>query len=157
MTQEFTYEDCPACAAAAGRAPAQIVTENPAFLAFLDPDPIRRGHLQVVQRAHFSSFNALPDALARDLLTLAERLAQAQRSVFQVDRVGFLFPAESGSYGAVHLVPLLSAGDVIGRRSAGRAGDALRSDSEPVDLELARNARRLRHCLLSAESRDALP
>ena len=116
MSEETSRGGYPSCAIAAGHSPGPIVVETPAFLARLDPEPIRRGHLQIIPRAHFPCFNALPPALARDLLAVAEDLAEVQRSVFQVDRVGFLFPAERGGHAEIHLVPLLSAGDVVARR-----------------------------------------
>lgn len=157
MTDSSAEGHCLSCAVAAGQAPAHIVAETPAFLAFLDPGPIRLGHLQVVPRAHFSCFNALPEALARDLLLFAERLAETQRAVFQVDRVGFLFPAETVSHASVHLVPLLSAGDVASRR-VGTKGKILKgAGSEPIDLDLARTARALRQALPSASSMGAMP
>jgi histidine triad (HIT) family protein len=127
---------CPICAIAAGRAAAHIVYEDDRLVAFLDIAPIRPGHLQIVPRAHFPHFNALPTALAGALLTLGQRLADGQRAAFRVDRVGFLFPAGEASHAQLHAVPLLSAGDVTARRTSGGAGTSA--------AELAQAARLLR-------------
>ena len=157
MTDPSPQGRCPSCAVAAGEVPAHIVTETPAFLAFLEPDPIRRGHLQVSPRAHFACFNALPDVLARDLLLLAEHLTSAQRRIFRVDRVGFLFPAEAVSHACVHLVPLLSAGDIASRRFGAAVKAVDDAESKPINLDLARTARSLRGGLLGTEGMGAMP
>jgi len=125
---------CPSCAIAAGESPAHVVLETAQFVAFLDPAPIRPGHLRIVPRAHYPHFNALPPSLAEDLLNLGQRLAAAQRAVFKADRVGFLCPAPGvpharsgacepharrpacGPHAELEVVPLLSAGDVTARR-----------------------------------------
>lgn len=117
MTEVRASGDCPFCAIAAGQTPAALITQSSSLVAFLDGNPIRRGHLRIVPRAHFPHFNALPPGLAADLLDLGQRLAAAQRSLFKVDRVGFLFPADAIPHAQVQLVPLLSAGDVAGRRA----------------------------------------
>lgn len=124
---------CPICRPAAGPSPLSVVYQDDRFVAFVDPLPIRTGHLRVVARAHFPHFNALPDALARDLLALAQRLGDVQRAALGVDRVGFLFPAggDGSAHAAVHVVPLLSAGDVVARRPLGAA---------PVELPAAERA-----------------
>ena len=157
MTDASIQGNCPACAIAAGSSPTPIVSETPAFVAFLDPDPVRRGHLRVIPRAHHASFNDLPVALARQMLTFAEYLADAQRRVFQVDRVGFLFAAKPAGHAAVQLVPLLSAGDVIARRSGLGSRPQLDHTASLVDLDLARTARLLRRRLLAAERMGAIP
>lgn len=108
---------CLSCAIAAGESPAHVVLETAQFVAFLDPAPIRPGHLRIVPREHYPHFNALPPSLADELLNLGQRLAVAQRAAFKVDRVGFLFPARGEPHAQVHAVPLLSAGDVTARRA----------------------------------------
>lgn len=154
MTEASTADGgCPACAVAAGRVPAHIVHESDRLVAYLDPAPIRPGHLRIVPRAHFPHFNALPVGLARELLDLGERLAAVQRAAFKVDRVGFLFPARL-THAQVHAVPLLSAGDVAGRRPA--AAPAVPASENPA-IDLAETARHLRRGLLAAESMGAMP
>ena len=157
MTEANPSGDCPFCAVSAGRLPAHIVAETPRLLAVLDGDPIRPGHLQILPREHYPHFNALPVALARELLSLGERLAAVQRSVFRVDRVGFLFPAGAAAHAQVQAVPLLSAGDVAARRPAALRQPAFPTRPGPSDAELAALAVRLGDALLAAEGMGAMP
>ena len=149
--------DCPFCGIAAGRHPAHIIAESPDLLAFLDADPIRSGHLQIMPRAHFPSFNALPEGLAREMLDLGERLARLQRAVFAVDRVGFLFAGGEFPHAHTHLVPLLSAGDVTARRRRTSPALDARGAGRPPAPELAVTAWRLRRELSSAVRMVAMP
>jgi len=152
-----TSADCPYCGIAAGRCPAHIVAETPTLVAFLDADPIRPGHLQVMPRVHFPSFNALPDALAKEMLNLGERLAEVQRAVFKVDRVGFLFPGGDIAHARTHLVPLLSAADVTSRRRRGLSPSMVDASPGQPAPELAVTAWRLRRSLSAAPRMGAMP
>lgn len=146
MTREIAARGgCLFCAIAAGQTPAHIVHESERLVAFLDSAPIRPGHLRIVPREHHPHFNALPPLLADELLNMGQRLAEAQRAVFKVDRVGFLFPAGGEPHAQVEVVPLLSAGDVTGRR----APDG--EPSRPSTADLARAAGLLRRELAAAE------
>jgi len=150
---------CPSCAIAAGESPAHVVLETAQFVAFLDTAPIRPGHLRIVPRAHYPHFNALPPSLAEELLNLGQRLATAQRAVFKVDRVGFLFPLSAephagppvcGAHAQLEGVPLLSAGDVTARRgAAARCAD---QDAGACAADLARAAGLLRRELAAPEA-----
>ncbi len=149
---------CLFCAIAAGRAPAHIVHETRHLVAFLDTAPIRPGHLRVMPRDHSPHFNALPAELAPELLTLGQRLADAQRAVFKVDRVGFLFPAGGVPHAHVDVVPLLSAGDVAARRPI--AGRQAPSQDPPgvAGRALAAAAAALARGLASPpDAREAVP
>jgi histidine triad (HIT) family protein len=142
---------CPFCAIAAGRAPAPIVHQSDRLVAFLEAAPIRPGHLRIIPRGHFPHFNALPADLARELLDLGQRLAEAQRAVFKVDRVGFLFPAGEEPHAQLQAVPLLSAGDVAGRRPGAAGQGAPAASRGPSGEALAAAAFRLSRSLVSAE------
>ncbi len=152
--QRAAQGGCPFCAIAAGRSPAPIVHQSARLVAFLDRSPIRPGHLRIIPREHFPHFNALPPDLARELLDLGRRLADAQRAVFKVDRVGFLFPAGDEPHAQLQAVPLLSAGDIAGRRpgAAGRGAPA----GGPSGEALAAAAFRLSRHLVTAEGRAGL-
>ncbi|MGF1592756.1 MAG: HIT family protein [Kiloniellaceae bacterium] len=147
MTQDpSVHGDCLSCAVAAGAFPAHVVHETVRFVAFLDADPIRPGHLRIVPRDHYPHFNALPPSLASELLHLGQRLAEAQRAVFKAERVGFLFPAGGEPHAQVEVVPLLSAGDVTARRRGATNGGGA------SEAELAQAARLLQRELAATEA-----
>ena len=68
---------CPFCAIVRGEAPAEIVLDAPAGIAFLDRRPVRHGHVLLVPRRHVTTLPDLIDAETGPLFALARRLARA--------------------------------------------------------------------------------
>lgn len=69
--------DCIFCAIVAGDAPADVVLDEPDFLAFLDRRPVFKGHVLLVPRAHVVTLPDLPAELRDGFLGAAQRLATA--------------------------------------------------------------------------------
>lgn len=69
--------DCVFCAIAAGDLPADLVLDEPEFLAFLDRRPVFKGHVLLVPRAHVDTLLDLPPELHAGFLGAGQRLAQA--------------------------------------------------------------------------------
>lgn len=71
--------ECVFCDIVAGEAPASIVYEDDAVLAFLDIRPVTLGHTLVVPRAHVAHLGDVPEDLAIRLFVVAQRVAAALR------------------------------------------------------------------------------
>jgi histidine triad (HIT) family protein len=54
--------DCVFCRIVAGKAPASTVFEDGRVLAFMDANPVRRGHVLVIPKAHRAQIWAMADA-----------------------------------------------------------------------------------------------
>ena len=76
--------DCVFCRIVAGQAPGSTVFEDRRVLAFMDANPVRRGHLLVIPKAHRAQIWAMADAefaaVYRRLPTLVRALARATRA-----------------------------------------------------------------------------
>ncbi|MGN6780472.1 MAG: HIT family protein [Marmoricola sp.] len=68
---------CAFCAIVSGEAAAEVVLDEPDFLAFLDRRPVFKGHVLLVPRAHVVTLPDLPAELRDGFLALAQRLAAA--------------------------------------------------------------------------------
>ncbi len=137
--------ECPFCRIADGSAAAHIVAEGPRVVAFADHKPLRRGHLQVIPRAHVEHFDALPPDLARDVFALAQDLARVLKTAYAVSRVGFVFTGHDVPHCHAHLVPLYRSDDITSLRYFDVDGDTLpRRDLWATEPKLAEEARRLR-------------
>ncbi len=63
-----------------GSAPAHMVADDGAILAFLDTRPVFDGHTLVVPRNHYASLAELSEDLLAPLVAMGRQVAQAQRS-----------------------------------------------------------------------------
>ena len=68
---------CTFCAIVRGEAPAEIVLDDPAGIAFLDRRPLLPGHVLLVPRQHVATLPDLPVADVGPLFALARRLTRA--------------------------------------------------------------------------------
>ena len=68
---------CVFCAILRGEAPAEIVLDEPAGVAFLDRRPLMSGHVLLVPRSHVATLADLPVADVGPVFTLAQRLTRA--------------------------------------------------------------------------------
>ena len=68
---------CVFCAIARGKAPAEIVLDDPAGVAFLDRRPLFPGHVLLAPRGHVATLPDLPAAEIGPFFTLAQRLTRA--------------------------------------------------------------------------------
>jgi len=68
---------CIFCAILRGDAPADIVLEDPAGIAFLDRRPLLPGHVLLVPRKHVATLPELPITDVGPLFALARRLTRA--------------------------------------------------------------------------------
>ena len=70
-------DTCVFCAIVRGDAPAEIVLDDPAGIAFLDRRPLLPGHVLLVPRQHVATLPDLPIADVGPLFALARRLTRA--------------------------------------------------------------------------------
>jgi len=68
---------CVFCAIIRGDAPAEIVLDDAAGVAFLDRRPLLPGHVLLVPRSHVATLPDLPVSEVGPLFTLAQRLTRA--------------------------------------------------------------------------------
>lgn len=71
---------CIFCKIAHGEIPSARVYETEHAVAFLDINPVNRGHLLVVPRAHHPTLADLPDDLSAHAASLLPRLCRAVRA-----------------------------------------------------------------------------
>jgi histidine triad (HIT) family protein len=68
---------CVFCAIVRGDAPAEIVLDDAAGVAFLDRRPLLPGHVLLVPRSHVATLPDLPVSEVGPFFTLAQRLTRA--------------------------------------------------------------------------------
>jgi len=134
--------DCVFCSIVAGEIPAEIVLDEPDFLAFLDARPVFKGHTLLVTREHVVTLPDLPAGLRDGFLEAAQRLASAV-----VDGLG-----AQGSFVALNNVVSQSVAHLHLHVVPRTKGDGLRGFFWPrtkyADGEASKYAARLRASLV---------
>ncbi len=143
MTDHIS-QTCIFCRIARGDAPAHIVHADERIVAFLDINPIRPGHLQIVPRAHIPYFDDLPPDLAAAIIATGQRLARILKQTQGVGRVAFCFTGLDIAHAHAHVIPLHAPTDITSRRYIAEENLTFRAAPRAPEEELAALAERLR-------------
>ena len=101
---------------AAGEIPSYKCAENGEFYAFLDINPMVKGHTLVIPRREVDYiFDMDDDELAR-FQVFAKRVAAALKKAFPCKKVAQVVLGLEVAHAHIHLIPMQSEGDVDFRR-----------------------------------------
>ena len=109
-------DTCIFCRIALGEVEAHEVYRDENIVAFLDIEPNREGHVQIIPVEHFPTFESLPPDLGADIFRLGQRIASVQKRIYTVERVAFMFTGGDIPHAHAHVVPLLEKTDITSRR-----------------------------------------
>ena len=116
MSEKSSHEQCLFCRIAKREVGAHLVYESEQVIAFLDINPIRLGHIQIIPLEHFDYFDDLPTAVVAEILNVGQRLARALKVACKVPRVAFLFTGGDIPHAHAHVVPMVEFDDITSRR-----------------------------------------
>ena len=132
-----TDPDCIFCKIIRREAPASIVYEDDATLAFMDIRPVTAGHTLVVPKAHGAYLEDLPEGSVGPILETARKVAAAlRRSGLRCEAVN-LWMANGREAGQevfhvhIHAIPR-ARGDGFGLRAPPGSGQT--ADREELNL-----------------------
>jgi len=95
-----------------GEIPAWKVAESEHFLAFLDVNPLAKGHTLIVPKVETDYFFDLSDEEISGIMLFSKKVASALRSSLPCLRIGMSVIGLEVPHAHVHLVPLNSMGDI---------------------------------------------
>jgi histidine triad (HIT) family protein len=95
-----------------GEIPAWKVAESERFLAFLDVNPLAKGHTLIVPKIETDYFFDLSDEEISGIMLFSKKVASALRSTLPCLRIGMSVIGLEVPHAHVHLVPLNSMGDI---------------------------------------------
>jgi histidine triad (HIT) family protein len=126
--------NCIFCRIVAGQAPASIVYEDEATLAFMDAMPVTRGHTLVIPKQHVENAYGLTAEEAAALMRTAVKIARAARSSLGCVGVNFWMANERPSgqtvmHAHMHIIPRYP-GDGFGLR---RWAEGVRPERDNLD------------------------
>jgi histidine triad (HIT) family protein len=95
-----------------GEIPCHKVAESNKFLAFLDINPLAKGHTLVIPKEEIDYIFDLSDDLLGGLMIFSKRVAKAVEKTFPCERVGVTVIGLEVPHAHVHLIPLQGMGDM---------------------------------------------
>lgn len=95
-----------------GEIPCHKIAESEKFIAFLDIEPIVKGHVLVVPKLEINKIFDVPDDYLTEMLVFAKPIAHAIEKAFDCKRCGISVIGLEVPHAHMHLVPINTANDL---------------------------------------------
>ncbi len=95
-----------------GDIPSYCIAEDDRFYAFLDINPMSKGHTLVVPRLETDYLFDLDDALLGDMMVFAKKVAKAIETAVPCKRIGVMVIGLEVPHAHIHLIPIQKEGDM---------------------------------------------
>ncbi len=96
----------------AGEIPCYKIAEDDNYFAFLDINPVRRGHTLVIPKKETDYIFDLSDPDLSGLTLFAKKVAEAIRAAIPCRKVGMAVLGLEVPHAHIHLIPLQNEGDM---------------------------------------------
>lgn len=97
---------------AKGEIPSYKITENEDFFAFLDINPMAKGHTLVIPKKEVDYIFDLDDEVLAKLNIFAKKIAIAQKEALQCLRIGSMVIGLEVPHAHIHLIPINKESDM---------------------------------------------
>ena len=95
-----------------GIIPSYKILEDDRFFAFLDINPLVKGHVLVIPKTETDKFFDLDTDYLSGILVFSKPIAAAMEKVFDCNRVGLTVVGLEVAHAHLHLIPINSADDL---------------------------------------------
>lgn len=96
----------------AGEIPSYKIAENDKFFAFLDINPMAKGHTLVVPKQETDYIFDLDDNLLAEMTVFSKKVAAAIKTAIPCNRVGVMVIGLEVPHAHIHLIPIQKEGDM---------------------------------------------
>ncbi len=96
----------------AGDIPSYKIAENDKFFAFLDINPMTKGHTLVIPKVEVDYIFDLQDDLLSEMTLFSKRVAEAIKAAIPCERVGLMVVGLDVPHAHIHLMPIDKASDM---------------------------------------------
>jgi histidine triad (HIT) family protein len=95
-----------------GEIPCYKVAENEKFFAFLDINPLKRGHTLVVPKQETDYIFNIDDESLAAMMVFSKKVAEAIKAAYPCNRIGVAILGLEVPHAHIHLVPMDKMDDV---------------------------------------------
>ena len=120
-----------------GAIPAYKVAENEEFLAFLDVNPLVKGHVLVIPKIEVDYIFDLEDDVYLGLQAFAKKVALGIKKAIPCQRVGVAVMGLEVPHAHIHLVPMNSMQDLnFSRQKLKLTEDEFKQIAQAISAEI---------------------
>lgn len=95
-----------------GEIPCYKITENENFIAFLDINPIQKGHCLIVPKIECDYIFNNSDETLSEILIFAKKVAKAIEKTVECKRIGLTVIGLEVPHTHIHLIPIIKENDI---------------------------------------------
>ena len=96
----------------AGDIPSYKVAENDMFYAFLDINPVAKGHTLVVPKIEVDYIFDIDDAVLKEMILFSKKVAKAIEKAIPCSRIGISVIGLEVPHAHIHLMPIKELHDM---------------------------------------------
>jgi len=116
-----------------GEIPCHKVLENDKFLAFLDIQPLRLGHVLVIPKQEVDYIFDLDDSLLSEMMTFSKSVAKGLIQAYPCKKIGVSVIGLEVPHAHIHLVPMNSISDMnFGKEKLNLSNDVLAESAQLI-------------------------
>lgn len=118
-----------------GEIPSYKVSEDERFFAFLDINPLTKGHTLVVPKQETDYLFDLDDRTLADMIVFAKRIARKLKEKIECKRVAVVVLGLEVPHAHIHLIPIQDEKDVDFRKEKLKLSpDEFRAIADTISL-----------------------
>lgn len=95
-----------------GEIPSYKIAEDERYFAFLDINPVTKGHTLVIPKKEIDYIFDLDDDLLGGMMVFAKKVAKAVEKVISCERIGIAVVGLEIPHAHIHLIPLNGGLDI---------------------------------------------
>lgn len=95
-----------------GEIPCYKIAEDDRFFAFMDINPVAKGHTLVIPKREVDYIFALDDKEIADMMVFAKKVAAAIEKAVPCKRIGVAVIGLEVPHAHIHLIPISQEGDM---------------------------------------------
>jgi histidine triad (HIT) family protein len=95
-----------------GEIPCYKIAENESFLAFLDINPLVKGHVLIIPKIEVDYFFDLEDDLLSDMILFSKEVSTKIKAFIPCKKIGMTVIGLEVPHAHIHLVPINSINDM---------------------------------------------
>ncbi len=98
---------------AAGEIPSYKIAENDKFFAFLDINPMAKGHTLVIPKKETDYIFDIEDDTLSEMVVFSKQVASALQKAIPCQRIGMMVIGMEVPHAHIHLIPINKESDMI--------------------------------------------